>query len=189
MTAIAMLALVAVTTLTGLSRAEDPTRRQEAPYEPDIYPSPLWLAMQVIPSPAVGLDDDGARFGLSWQITPVAYSWAIHRDLSPWRALVVEPHARQGGSIELFISPQVYFGERVTPTLRPGVRAYFPVLSRGEYLSLSLGSAYQRIDGEDGVAIEGGAYILFGILGLQLSRVVTEDAPLSTMASIRLRYF
>lgn len=159
------------------------------PLEPDVRPTPLWLAMQAIPSPALGLGAGGARFGLRWQVTPLSYSWAINRRLSPWRVLVVEPHARQGGSVELFLSPEVYFGEGVTPVLRPGVRAYVPVVARGEYLSLSVGSSYQRLDGRDGAALELGAYILFGILGVQLSHTPGVDMPMSTIATVRLRYF
>ena len=52
---------------------------------------------------------------------------------------------------------------------RVGVRSYFPVVEHGEYLSVSLGNVVLPLGGRSGVAYEAGAYVLFGIVGLQLT--------------------
>ena len=75
--------------------------------EPDIHPTLLWCAIQLVPSPQWSLlAHDGLRFGLRWQVTPVLYSFGINRKLSPWRWFVVEPFVRQVGSAEIFCSPE-----------------------------------------------------------------------------------
>jgi hypothetical protein len=157
--------------------------------EPGVHPSALWLATQLLPSVGLAAGEGGARFGMLWQVTPLLYSWGIHRRLSPWRALVVEPNVRHSGSVELFVSPEVYFGAGGFALLRPGLRAYFPLVEHGERLSVSLGSSYQSVPGAPSAALEVGAYTLFGILGAQLTYAPAPHQPLSALATLRLRYF
>lgn len=161
----------------------------EPPAEPRGHPTASWLALQAVPSPALAIGPGPERFGLQWQLTPALYSFALRDGLSPWRFFVAEPHVRHGGSIELFASPEVYFGPRTTPVLRPGLRAYLPVASRGELLSLSVGVSYQRFEGTTRAAYEAGAHILFGILGLNVSHAPGPAAAGATIVSLRLGYF
>jgi hypothetical protein len=160
--------------------------------EPRVHPTLAWFATQLVPSPEIAFGNGGAIFGLKWQVTPLLYSWGINRRLSPWRVLVAEPYVRQSGSVEIYVSPE-YFGKGPTFEdrwlLRPGVRAYFPLLSHGEYLSISTGTSYQSFLGQKSAAFEGGVYVLFGILGLQASYAPTPRQPLETIATLRFRYF
>lgn len=69
------------------------------------------------------------------------------------------------------------------------MRAYFPLVERGEYVSTSLGVSYQRAEGRESAAFEAGGYILYGILGLQVSFAPAPRNPIASVATLRLRYF
>jgi hypothetical protein len=152
-------------------------------------PTAVWLGTQLLPSPQMVWTSGAARFGVRWQLTPLLYAFGQHPGLSPWRSLVVEPRQRHGGSIELFVSPELLLGPEPTVIVRPGLRAYVPVVEHGEYLSLSLATSYQRIYGHEGVSLEAGAYLLFGILGLQLTWTPGPEQPVPWMITARVRYF
>jgi hypothetical protein len=68
------------------------------------------------------------------------------------------------------------------------VRSYFPLIERGEYLSLSLGTAYFNAHSGDGAAYEAGLYILFGDLGIQFAYAPGFD-PARFIATLRIRMF
>lgn len=158
---------------------------------PGTTPTLSWFATQLIPSPELAIGDDGAAFGLRWQLVPLLYSFGIDRRLSPFRAFVVEPLVRTSGSIELFVSPEYLaiddefarrFGYRV------GVRAHFPLLERGDYLSFSLGTAYVRFAGREAASYQFGVYLLFGFLGLEQSFVpALSDAR--WIGTLNVRFF
>jgi len=181
-------ALVTVFFVTAPARAEsDP----ETVTEPDVHPTLLWLATQLLPSMELAYGEATPRVGARWQITPVLYSWGIHRKLSPMRYFVVEPLVRQSGSIELYFTPEYVargssFGDGLV--WRTGVRAYVPVVERGDYLSVSVGASEFVFDGRTGAALETGAYVLFGTLGAQLTWS-PSSAPLRWIATLRVRYF
>lgn len=159
--------------------------------EPSPRPSLGWALFQLVPSPGLGVGEQGARFGLRWQLTPVLYSFALDSRLSPWRWLVVEPVVRQSGSVELFVSPEYLAldgGAAERFGVRAGLRSYFGVIQRGDYLSLSLGSSYYRFQDADGVSVEAGAQILFGSLGVFVEHSPGFDAA-PWYFSVRLRYF
>lgn len=150
-----------------------------------------WLLTQLIPSPELALGDAGAHFGMRWQVTPLLYSFGLYPGVNPWRFFVVEPIVRQSGSVELYVSPEYLaiaprFRDRML--LRAGVRSYFPLVQHGDYLSMSLGSSWFRIGGQDGAAYEVGVYALFGIFGLQV-----DYAPgfkrAAWIGTLRFRYF
>lgn len=161
---------------------------REPPLEPAVHPTLAWAAFQLVPSPEVAAGDGGARFGMRWQITPVLYSWGIHRGLSPWRVAVVEPNVRQSGSIELFTGPEVLTATAAGWGLRSGVRSYFPLIEHGEYLSVSLGASHLLLGDRSTVAGEVGAYVLFGGLGAQIT-LSPSGGPASFVATLRVRYF
>lgn len=155
-------------------------------------PNGPWALTQLVPSPQVALGHprDGAAFGMRWQITPLLYSFGANRRVSPWRAFIVEPIVRQSGSVELFVSPEYLAlpapaAEKIS--LRAGARSYFPLLARGEYLSVSMGAAYSSF-GRGGVGYEVGAYVLYGGLGLQVTVSPSPDQP-PCIVTLRLRYF
>ena len=150
-----------------------------------------WLLTQLLPSPEIAVGDGGARFGLRWQLVPVLYSFGIDRRLSPWRAFVVEPLVRTSGSLELFVSPEYLaldeswsrrFGFRV------GVRAHFPLIEKGDYLSVSFGSAYVRFAGRESASYQFGAYLLFGFLGFEQSIVPALDEA-RWIGTFNVRFF
>ncbi|MBX3208733.1 MAG: hypothetical protein KF764_27115 [Labilithrix sp.] len=211
---IAGLALVALGVLTGEEARGEPA--SSVP-EPEVHHAPLpdtslgfqpaaprptlaWAALQLVPSPEVAVGrqrhvgpsgevDAGPRaaFGLRWQLTPVLWSFGVHPSQPRWRTFVVDPLARQSGSIELSTSFE-YIGGHVDRLLaRPGLRVYLPVAHKGEYLSVSLGTSVYAYEGFR-VAYDVGAYILAGTLGVQMT-VAPAHAPLAAIATVRLRYF
>jgi hypothetical protein len=176
--------------LVGLVAILGPSRAHAAPArEPSLGASPLWVLAQLAPSPTLATGDDGVHAGLRWQVTPLLYAWGVHRRVSGWRSFVVEPFVRHVGSVELFASPEVYFGVHPRWLVRPGVRAYLPVLTHGESLSVSFAASYQRVAAHDGLALEVGAYALFGVVGVQLSYALGPASPVQALATLRLRYF
>lgn len=158
--------------------------------EPQVAPSLVWLVTQLVPSPEVVAGSEGARFGMRWNVTPLLYSFGIHRRLSPWRVLVVEPVVRHSGSIELFASPEWVVYRGGTTLLDLGVRSTVPLLHRGEYLSASVGVAYTSFEGTGAARYEAGLYTVFGVFGLVVSASPNLAlAPVSTSVTLRLRYF
>lgn len=159
-------------------------------HEPSIAPSVWWLMAQAIPSPELVVGDEGARFGMRWQVTPFLYSFGIHRRLSPIRTLVVEPIVRHSGSIELFLSPEWVAYRGGTTLFDVGVRATVPLFHRGEYLSASFGAAHSSFEGASGVRYEAGIHVLFGTVGVVVSVSPTPAlSPVATALTLRLRYF
>lgn len=159
--------------------------------EPRIRLTLEWAALQLVPSPALGWGDDGAIFGASWQVTPLLYSFATDARLNRFRSLMVEPIVRHSGSVEAFVSPEYLalpgaFSDRFG--VRVGLRGYYGVIERGDYLSLSLASSYFRFPDHEGVTFEAGAYVLFGNLGFTLAFSPGFDAA-PVLFSTRLRFF
>ncbi|HEY2518420.1 MAG TPA: hypothetical protein VGI39_46445 [Polyangiaceae bacterium] len=173
-----------------LGSAPRPGLAAEPPAEPNVHVTLPWLATQLVPSPELTTGDSRAHLGLRWQVTPVLFSWGIHRGLSPWRSFIAEPYVRQSGSIELYLSPEYFAGGPLGEGLglRTGVRSYFPLVEHGEYLSVSLGSSHLLFAGRSFAAGEVGAYVLFGVLGAQLT-LSPRAGPLTAIATFRVRYF
>jgi hypothetical protein len=183
-----------------------PFARVVAPEAPIAFgrvtPSPTftWVLLQLVPSPEIAVgrerrfDPEGhvdtaptTAFGLRWQLTPVVWSFGVHRSQPRWRYFIVDPLARQSGSLELSTSFE-YIGGQVNRVIaRPGFRVYLPVVQNGEYLSVSLGTSAYAYDGLR-VAYDVGAYILGGFFGVQFT-VAPAHAPLAGIATFRLRYF
>lgn len=156
------------------------------------YPSLAWTILQLLPSPEVAVGAAGgqtrAAMGLRWQLTPLVWSWGTNRRISSWRFFVVDPIARHSGSLELSGNLEYFFGDLERFVARPGVRAYFPLAQRGEYLSASLGTSTYSYDDKLRVAYEVGAYILFGLFGVQVT-VAPNNDPLKVIGTLRIRYF
>lgn len=169
--------------------------------EPSPYPSFVWLALQLVPSPEVAIGrvrtaqptgaselDTKTAFGLRWQLSPVVWSWGTNRRISRWRYLVVDPIARHSGSLELSGTFEYLFGHVDRLLVRPGVRAYLPVVQRGEYLSVSMGTSTYVYDDKVRVAYDVGAYVLFGVFGVQAT-IAPDHGPLSAIGTFRIRSF
>src|SRR5262249_17835578 len=105
---------------TAAARADPPLPGAPAPDQtlglprPHVHASGGWALPRFLPSPELAfgrqrsLDDAGhvdrgvsTAFGLRWQLTPVLWSFGVHRRQSRWRFFVVDPFARQSGSLEL----------------------------------------------------------------------------------------
>lgn len=165
--------------------------------QPMYQPTPGWLAAQLLPSPEIAAGSQGAAFGMKWQLTPVAYSWGVYRKILPWRFGVVDPAARQSGSVELYLSPEyVYFPTHADNPrwkgdelfLRYGGRAYFPLWERGEFLSTSIGASAYDFNGTWAMAYEAGLYGLGGLFGVQVN-VTPASGPLRVVTTAVLRFF
>ena len=152
-------------------------------------PDVVWVVAQAIPSPEIASFDHAAHFGLRWQVTPVLYSFGTHRSAPRWRAFIAEPFTRHAGSVELFASPEYMTSDRSEDrlSLRVGTRSYFPIASRGEYLSVSIGASYSTFRG-GAVGYEAGAYTLFGIFGVAVTYSPSREAP-TWIGTLRFRYF
>lgn len=167
-----------------------------------VLPSPTlaWAVLQLVPSPELAFGrhrrigptgavetDNSPSFGLRWQLSPVVWSFGVHPGQSRWRYFIVDPSARHSGSLELSTAFE-YIGGHVDKTLvRPGLRAYLPIAEKGEYLSVSLGTSVYSYEGFR-VAYDVGAYVLAGMLGVQVTLAPTH-APLAAIGTLRLRYF
>lgn len=165
----------------------------DGPEEPHVHATLPWFVTQLVPSPELaGGRHAGPRFGLRWQVTPLLYSWGVHRGLSPWRFFVAEPYVRQSGSVELYFTPEVFPGFGRTTgdqwLARTGVRTYLPLLAHGESLSMSVGASHFYFEGRSGAAFEGGVYTFSGIVGVQIT-ASASPGPFSWIATLRLRYF
>ncbi len=164
---------------------------EEAATQTAPRPTLLWMAAQLAPSPEIVTGQGVARFGMRWQLTPLLWSFGVNRRVMPWRVLVVEPIVRQSGSIELYVSPEyVFYGSSFGDgwLFRVGTRSYFPLLERGDYLSISVGASFYDFAARSGVAYEAGVYTLYGIVGAQVTWSPT-GGPAATIATLRLRYF
>src|SRR4051794_21641430 len=162
-----LVAFPVVVTALGFSSTSWADHRPTLP-----TPTLIWAATQIIPSPGIYVIRQSPHFTLRWQITPLLYSFGVRREVNPWRLFLVEPLVRQGGSIELFVSPEytAYPGATIDKWgIRSGVRSYFPVLEHGEGLSVSVGASHLYFHGEHSTGFEAGAYVLFGFLGLQVT--------------------
>jgi hypothetical protein len=162
--------------------------------DPTVAAAVIWFATQLIPSPELAVDRQGPRFGLRWQVTPLLYSFGIHRGAAPLRAFIAEPMVRHSGSVELFVSPEYLDLHDVARLpedrwfVRPGLRAYFPLAQHGEYLSCSVGTSYALGPTRSGAAWEAGVYTLFGVLGIQVTYSPTRE-PADVIATLSIRYF
>jgi hypothetical protein len=155
-------------------------------------PTLIWAVTQFIPSPGINVIRQDPHFTLNWQVTPLLYSFGVRREVNPWRFLIAEPLVRQGGSIEIFVSPEYtsYPGTLSDKWgIRAGIRSYFPIVEHGEGLSLSLGGSHLYFHGEHSVGFEAGAYVLFGFLGLQMTYTPKLLGTESWMTSVHIRYF
>lgn len=169
--------------------------------DPQPYPSLAWIGLQLLPSPEVAFGtirstdvfghtsrDVQASFGLRWQLTPLLWSWGQHRSLNRWHFLVIDPLARNSGSISADLNLEYMWGQVNRMLVRPGVHATFPILQRGEYLSTSIGTSFYAYDDILRVAYDVGAYCLFGLFGVQFTYAPVHE-PLKTMLTFRIRYF
>ena len=160
--------------------------------EPDVAVSLDWAIYQLIPSPEFAVGSERVSFGARWQLTPLLWSFATDSRLSRFRYFIAEPIVRHSGSIELFFSPEYLarparaFDERFG--FRAGVRSYFGVIERGDYLSLSIASSYYRFAGAEGASYEAGAYVMFGFLGLTFGYSPGFDDA-SVITTFRFKYF
>jgi len=205
--ALAALAVSSVVLGPRIAQAAEPGRPSSPPppspsFTPPsaehTYSSPRpyvtfsWFVTQLVPSPelAFGTDKGESKtaFGLRWQVTPVLWSWGLSPRVDRFRYLVVDPLARMSGSLALELHFE-YLGGHVDRVLaRPGVKATFPLVSRGEYLAFSLGTSVYSYDDRAHVAHDVGVYTLFGVLGAVATIAPGHDA-LTTIATLRLRYF
>lgn len=166
---------------------------QLSPRKPrDVHPRlrGAWLLLQAVPSPGLAWGERGFHGTMTWQLTPLLYSWGMDKRLSPWRLFIVEPLVRQSGSIELFVSPE-YLGRGGAERnygFRAGLRSYFPLTERGDGLSFSIGASAHWFLNEPGASFDAGIYTLFGALGLMVSvSPWLSDNLLQT--TLRVRYF
>ncbi|MBI2392189.1 MAG: hypothetical protein HYV09_21555 [Deltaproteobacteria bacterium] len=137
----------------------------------DHHPTPTipWIVAQGIPSPGVAGDREGRTLSLRWQVTPLLWSWGIHRRASRrFRLFVVEHSMRGSGSFEVWIGPE-WLRDEPRWLARGGLRSHFPVAQRGEALSMSIGTGAWTDGRSSGPVLEFGAYVLFGLFGVQVS--------------------
>ena len=111
-------------------------------------PSWTWAGIQALPSPGVAVTPGPAGqsgLWLQWQVTPLLWAWGLRHDVTRWRVLVVEPPARVGGSVEWHVSPD-YVALPGQPRwgVHTGLRSWWPLHMRGDYLAASVGVTPQQ---------------------------------------------
>lgn len=158
---------------------------------PDVHPTLVWTVLQLVPSPEWVSGGAHGYYGMRWQVTPILYSFGINHKLSPWRSLVAEPTVRHSGSMELFVAPEYItksgtFAEHWL--FRGGLRSYFPLLAKGEYLSTSIAASLLHFDHRIGTAWSAGLYTLFGFVGAEVTYCPTPGLR-STTLTLSLRMF
>lgn len=155
-------------------------------------PTLLWAGTQLVPSPELVIAGSGeASFGVRWQVTPLLYSFHVHAGLSPWRMLVAEPLLRHSGSLELFVTPEYVARRALLDTHwigRAGLRSYFPLASKGESLSISLGASAILARERVGMAAEAGVFSLGGLIGVVVGHSPTPNLRATTV-TFSVRYF
>lgn len=177
--------------LPKATRTDGAVERRATATPPGTSLTLAWILTQLLPSPELAVGDDGAAFGLRWQVVPVLYSFGIDRRLSPFRAFVVEPLVRTSGSLELFVSPEyLWIDDPVAQRFgfRTGLRAHFPLIEKGDYLSVSLGTAYARFGERESASYQLGAYFLFGFLGFEQS-FLPALAEARFVTTLNVRFF
>jgi len=155
--------------------------------EPEAHPTLGWFVPQLVPSPEVAFGSEGARFGMRWQVTPALYSFGVNRRVPPWRFFVVDPIARQSGSIEWNVSPELWTNS-AEGALRTGIRTYLPLHQRGEFLSCSLGTSAFIFRGDAHVSYDAGIHLLSGGVGVETSISPSSDV-LRGIVTLKLRLF
>ncbi|MCX7877520.1 MAG: hypothetical protein N2510_02640 [Ignavibacteria bacterium] len=143
-----------------------------------------WTLLQTIPSPGYYEDrnesSSSLKFGLSWNIIPVSYSFGANEYLPPLSFFHIKPSKRFSGSAEIFFEPSYITGNFKYSTIgkfhwKTGGRIILPIAHKGEYLSVSVGMGYYNQKSSlnnkkySGVFLEGVVYTFFGMLGLKLS--------------------
>jgi hypothetical protein len=173
---------------TADTAAPPPTEPSAAAWDASL----LWAAAQLVPSPEAVVWNGAARLGLRWQVTPLLYSFGLNRKLTPFRSFLVEPIARHSGSIELHVSPELLAGPLAAGTerwlLRVGLRSYFPLLYRGDYLSASVGGALLHAGALNGASFDAGIHALGGFVGLRASYCPTPGLRVLTVG-LEIRIF
>ena len=161
------------------------------PRDPLPFPTPAWVAAQLVPSPELLVTPDAAAFGLRWQVTPVLLAFGLRRGLNPWRTLVAEPLVRYGGSMEVVLAPEWLalpgdFAQQWG--LRTGLRVHLPVAGHGENLAVFVGASHFLYRGESSFGAEAGASLLYGLLGVQATYEPSFLGAQAWIFTLRLRY-
>ncbi len=156
------------------------------------YPRPtlVWGLTQLLPSPTwfVGDGRNGetqAQFALGFQVTPVLFSFATHKSISPWRFFVADPWARHGGSVELFAAPYILLRDAHFAS-KFGARFYVPIEGHGERLSFATGASCFVASEGSSVAFDAGLYTAQGMRGIEASWIPNLD-PYAFAISLRVR--
>lgn len=149
----------------------------------------IWGALQLVPSPMLIGGTSGLGGGLRWQVTPFLYSFGVAA--KPARFFIVAPVARHTGGLEFFGSPE--WTNRAGPGEsgwigRAGTRLYWPLMGRGESLSMSLGGSYHYENRRHGGAGELGFYTLSSIVGISVT-VAPWLRGREAMLAMTLHYF
>lgn len=139
-----------------------------------------WIIMQTIPSANWTNDRNDQYsqnvFGLKWNITPLNISFSTNKYVSPVQFFMVNPMRKYTGSLEFFVQPEwalssMNYSGYQRFSVAAGSRINIPVRNMGEHLYVSLGGKYNfkqnaSSDNTGYYSVEGGAYVLFGMLGL-----------------------
>jgi len=179
-----MRTLAIIILLVGLGGG--PLKGQDHP--PNASKALVWSSLQLAPSFTWTTFPSATHFAFEWEAAPVLYSFGLNRLASPWKFFVATPVARYTGSIEAVISAQVF-------TTKPGashfgysaqILGHIPVVERGEYLSVSIGSARYHTNGQYNDFLVGGLSTLFGMLHGTVKYAPSTEV---WMTSLELRIF
>lgn len=149
-----------------------------------------WALVQTIPSVNWTNDRNSSNsqivFGLKWNVTPINISFSTNKYVSPVQFFMVNPMRKFTGSLEFFVQPEYAFSSLEYSgfdkfNVAVGSRVNIPVKNLGEHLYVSLGGKYNfrqnSLYDENGYyGVEGGVYVLFGLLGLTFNYNFNEGS-------------
>jgi hypothetical protein len=147
-----------------------------------------WLIMQAVPSVSWTSFPTQTHFSFEWEATPILYSWGMTKLDPPLHFFFVTQPERFAGSVEFNITTQLYTSKVGTSHwgFSGQLLAHVPLVERGEYAGLNLGTARYHIASKSSNYIVGGFSTLFGFLHYNIKY---SPADKIWMHSIEFRSF
>ena len=176
-----LLLLISLGSLTPLSAQIQVGQPNESKFG-------VWLPLQLIPSMVFYNDAAQSNFGFEWEVTPLLYSFGMNDQISPWYSFIVEPTARFVGSIEVGLAGQVFttkLGQSYFSSSGQ-VMGFIPLSERGEHLTMNIGLAAYRMQGDTRVFKVLGISSFFGMLHFNLKHA---ENPTTWIGSLEFRIF
>ncbi len=145
--------------------------------------SPVGLLAQLLPNLLIGADARGAYIGGRLRLSPLVLSLGMVGG-PRWRAFAVEPLERNAGSLEVVVQGELFHRDRGGGVVRAMLVGTFPLLERGEQLSMSIGAGVATDLRSAHATGELGLYTMSGIFGVTITISPYLRAPLAVVGLV-----